>query len=421
MGAEIEGAGTSTIHVAGGRPLHGVDHEVIADRIEAGTYLIMGAATGGRVRPSASTRRTSSSSSPSCGRWASRSKRASGASRQPRRPARPGRHLHAAAPGLRHRPAGADHGAAVARRRHVDRHGERLREPVRGGGRAQPAGRGHQDQRPPRRDRRAADAERARSSRRRTCAAARRSSPPVSSPTGVTEMRGVYHIERGYEDLTGKLRARRGRPPRRRASREPSLRRARLCHARTRPPAARERARRRSMSSYRVYRVGEDEHVREARSPPPAPLDAAAARGASRRRSAGGAAALVALGARRRGRRGSGAPVLVLRPRGGRQLPGRPRYRQATGKVPGWRRSGAPVAAVAAVALVTAYLAFGRHLAVKLVGVAVVVRHAGRAGAGRRVRQRHRPASADRRAPNTAEETHAAAARRSTGPIPGSP
>jgi UDP-N-acetylglucosamine 1-carboxyvinyltransferase len=49
MGAEIEGGGTSTIRIQGGRPLHGVDHEVIADRIEAGTYLIMGAATGGEV------------------------------------------------------------------------------------------------------------------------------------------------------------------------------------------------------------------------------------------------------------------------------------------------------------------------------------------------------------------------------------
>jgi UDP-N-acetylglucosamine 1-carboxyvinyltransferase len=49
MGAVIEGAGSSTIHIEGGHPLHGVDHEVIADRIEAGTYLIMGAATGGEV------------------------------------------------------------------------------------------------------------------------------------------------------------------------------------------------------------------------------------------------------------------------------------------------------------------------------------------------------------------------------------
>lgn len=49
MGAEIEGEGTSTVRVAGGRPLHGVEHAVVADRIEAGTYLIMGAATGGDV------------------------------------------------------------------------------------------------------------------------------------------------------------------------------------------------------------------------------------------------------------------------------------------------------------------------------------------------------------------------------------
>ena len=49
MGALIDGAGTSTIHVQGGTAMHGVDHTVVADRIEAGTYLIMGAATGGDV------------------------------------------------------------------------------------------------------------------------------------------------------------------------------------------------------------------------------------------------------------------------------------------------------------------------------------------------------------------------------------
>ena len=49
MGAVIEGAGSSTIRIEGGHALHGVDHEVIADRVEAGTYLIMGAATGGDV------------------------------------------------------------------------------------------------------------------------------------------------------------------------------------------------------------------------------------------------------------------------------------------------------------------------------------------------------------------------------------
>ena len=49
MGAVIEGGGTSTLRIEGGHSLHGVEHEVIADRIEAGTYLIMGAATGGAV------------------------------------------------------------------------------------------------------------------------------------------------------------------------------------------------------------------------------------------------------------------------------------------------------------------------------------------------------------------------------------
>jgi UDP-N-acetylglucosamine 1-carboxyvinyltransferase len=49
MGATIEGAGTSEIHIQGGRPLHGADHTVVADRIEAGTYLIAGAASGGDV------------------------------------------------------------------------------------------------------------------------------------------------------------------------------------------------------------------------------------------------------------------------------------------------------------------------------------------------------------------------------------
>jgi UDP-N-acetylglucosamine 1-carboxyvinyltransferase len=49
MGAVIEGAGSSTIHVQGGRALHGVEHTVVADRIEAGTYLIAGVASGGDV------------------------------------------------------------------------------------------------------------------------------------------------------------------------------------------------------------------------------------------------------------------------------------------------------------------------------------------------------------------------------------
>ncbi len=47
MGARIEGAGTSTIRIEGVPELKGADHEIIPDRIEAGTFLIAGAITGG--------------------------------------------------------------------------------------------------------------------------------------------------------------------------------------------------------------------------------------------------------------------------------------------------------------------------------------------------------------------------------------
>jgi UDP-N-acetylglucosamine 1-carboxyvinyltransferase len=47
MGARIEGAGTSTIRVQGVDGLHGAEHTIIADRIEAGTFLIAGAITRG--------------------------------------------------------------------------------------------------------------------------------------------------------------------------------------------------------------------------------------------------------------------------------------------------------------------------------------------------------------------------------------
>ncbi len=49
MGARIEGAGTSTIRVQGVERLHGATHTVIPDRIEAGTFLVAGAITGGEL------------------------------------------------------------------------------------------------------------------------------------------------------------------------------------------------------------------------------------------------------------------------------------------------------------------------------------------------------------------------------------
>jgi len=47
MGANIEGAGTSTIHVRGVSRLHGARYRINPDRIEAGTFLIAGAITAG--------------------------------------------------------------------------------------------------------------------------------------------------------------------------------------------------------------------------------------------------------------------------------------------------------------------------------------------------------------------------------------
>ena len=49
MGAKIEGHGTSRIRIQGVEALHGCTHQVVADRIEAGTFLCAVAATGGDV------------------------------------------------------------------------------------------------------------------------------------------------------------------------------------------------------------------------------------------------------------------------------------------------------------------------------------------------------------------------------------
>ncbi|KAF4515826.1 hypothetical protein B566_EDAN000061 [Ephemera danica] len=48
-GARIAGAGTDVLTIEGVRELHGADHEVIPDRIEAGTHLVAGAITDGEV------------------------------------------------------------------------------------------------------------------------------------------------------------------------------------------------------------------------------------------------------------------------------------------------------------------------------------------------------------------------------------
>jgi len=50
MGGKIDGAGTSTITIEGVRALHGANHRVPPDRIETGTFLVAAAATRGNIR-----------------------------------------------------------------------------------------------------------------------------------------------------------------------------------------------------------------------------------------------------------------------------------------------------------------------------------------------------------------------------------
>ncbi len=49
MGGSVKGAGTDTIRIRGGRPMHGCTYAIIPDQIEAGTLMIAAAATAGDV------------------------------------------------------------------------------------------------------------------------------------------------------------------------------------------------------------------------------------------------------------------------------------------------------------------------------------------------------------------------------------
>ncbi len=49
MGADVRGAGTETIKIRGVKEMHGTTYSIIPDQIEAGTYMIAAAATGGDV------------------------------------------------------------------------------------------------------------------------------------------------------------------------------------------------------------------------------------------------------------------------------------------------------------------------------------------------------------------------------------
>ncbi len=65
MGGKIEGAGTQTITIRGVSALQGVSHRTIPDRIEAGTFAMAGAITGGTSRSADAARTIWTRSSPS--------------------------------------------------------------------------------------------------------------------------------------------------------------------------------------------------------------------------------------------------------------------------------------------------------------------------------------------------------------------
>ncbi len=50
MGAKVSGIGTNTLRIEGVERLHGCEYAVMPDRIEAGTYLVAAAATGGSIK-----------------------------------------------------------------------------------------------------------------------------------------------------------------------------------------------------------------------------------------------------------------------------------------------------------------------------------------------------------------------------------
>ena len=156
MGAEVERTAPDVIEVEGRRRLRGADHRVIADRIEAGTFVVAAAVTGGDVTlhgaPVATTWAPSwtSSSRSACqidrdGRHASTSRARDGACH-----ARP-RHRDGAVSRPGHGPAAADGRAADAGRGHQPHPRDDLRGPPRVDGRAAPDGRARRHRgRPPR-------------------------------------------------------------------------------------------------------------------------------------------------------------------------------------------------------------------------------------------------------------------------------
>ncbi len=142
MGAKISGAGTSRITVQGVDKLHGAKHRIFPDRIEAGTFLIAGAITGGDIMVQgciAEHQGALLGKLNACGVKTEVDRR-----RHPRAQrwqSVRGGHFDGRIPRLPYRHAGAIHDAGDADRRHDDRAGKHLREPLHACSGAEPHGR----------------------------------------------------------------------------------------------------------------------------------------------------------------------------------------------------------------------------------------------------------------------------------------
>ena len=146
MGAKIAGAGTSTIRVQGVSSLHGARYRINPDRIEAGTFLVAGAITGGDLivancNPAhlgaviAKLEESGARSGSSRARYGAGSRRRTAACR---------RHLHGGVSRLPHRHAGAIYGVGHAGRGREHGQREHLREPLHACAGAGADGRQHQ-------------------------------------------------------------------------------------------------------------------------------------------------------------------------------------------------------------------------------------------------------------------------------------
>jgi UDP-N-acetylglucosamine 1-carboxyvinyltransferase len=205
MGARIEGAGTDVIVIEGVESLHPVDHAIMPDRIEAGTYMVAAAATGGDVlvegasledlealaaKMRSARASTSSARARACAWWPTG---------RCARPTSPRRRTPASPPTCRR-----SSWCSCAARRGAAHHRDHLREPLHARAGAQPHGRRHRRARP----HATVDGVPPLSGAEVMATDLRASaswSSRASSPRATTEVRRVYHLDRGYEHIERKL------------------------------------------------------------------------------------------------------------------------------------------------------------------------------------------------------------------------